>query len=60
MRYRVEANLIGDGEQVMHFDDFEDADITFQYLLDAGARPVRLFDGDELLKRAENGIRRSC
>ena len=61
MRYRVEVNLIGDGDQVMHFDDYEDADITFQYFLEtAKVRPVRLFDGDELVKRAENGIRRSC
>lgn len=60
MRYRIEVNLIGDGEQVMRFDDFEDADITFKYFLDAGVRPVRLFDGSEHVKSADGAIRRSC
>ena len=65
MRYRIEVNLLGeqfnDAEPTtLYTDNRSEAEITFGFFLDAKVRPVRLFDGDELLKSAENGIRRGC
>lgn len=72
MSYRIEANIHGKNFidlpasfAVIHIEDSCDAEDVFKFFLDNGVRPVRLFDEDEdednqLLKRAENGIRRSC
>lgn len=67
-RYRIEANLLGKGcedldPQVFHTSDLSDAEILFRVLLDHGVRPLRLIDqdeGDRLIMKAENGIRRGC
>ncbi len=65
MRYRIEANIFGKGfedcePQIVHTDDKGDAEVVFRFFLDAGVRPVRMFDGDEHVMSAENGRRRSC
>lgn len=61
MRYRIEADICGYSDEVtIYTDDESDAKILFTHLLDTKVRPVRLFDGDTLLKKAERGVRVSC
>lgn len=67
MRHVIQANMHGKGfedcePQTYQTDDRGDAETLFRFLLDAGIRPVRLFDmkGEHMPMKAENGIRTGC
>jgi len=67
MRYRIEANIFGEGfedcePQTVHTDDRSDAEVVFRFFLDNSVRPVKMIDTEDSRESmwAENGIRHGC